>query len=372
MASKIVIEALAFEDGKAYGFQEYLFNLLEYFYENLDSFESNEIYIACDNIQSEYFLKFAPKIKIVTFNSSNYLNKLMSLEKISKKLNLNSNDIILFTGNYSSLTKKCKHILVIHDLLYLNPSLFRKNLHSLIFILQRHLYLTISISRADKIIAISDFTKKNLIKKFPRTISKIHTVKNYFNFSKFDNISSLKLMESPYFLTICSSAYHKNITFTIDAFVEFCRSDSDYKLVIVGSLNKILSNYIKELPIEVQKNIINFKHIQNKDLANLYKNARCFISSSKYEGLGMPVVEALFFEVPSLLSDIEVHREVSLDSASYFNLNDVNELINLMKSLKSYYSKEFLRKKIITEYSSMNTSHKYVDIINSLTDKIIK
>lgn len=84
-----------------------------------------------------------------------------------------------------------------------------------------------------------------------------------------------------------------------------------------------------------------------------------------FEGLGMPIVGAMFFNLPVLLTDDVVFREVSLGLGQYFQpLDDValaKLFVEKQDAKKCRYSE-----KIMDFYSEKNTSDKYVAIINKL------
>ena len=78
----------------------------------------------------------------------------------------------------------------------------------------------------------------------------------------------------------------------------------------------------------------------------------------------MPVVEAMSFDCPVLLSDTEVHREVSLNKGEYFNPYDEKELAFKMKNMN--YDRRSYSKEIKQLFSQENTSVKYIELINEI------
>jgi glycosyltransferase involved in cell wall biosynthesis len=72
----------------------------------------------------------------------------------------------------------------------------------------------------------------------------------------------------------------------------------------------------------------NTVHLQVDDegLSNLYSHAQAFIFSSKYEGFGLPVLEAMACGTPCVLSNVTSLPEVGGDGALYFNPESADEL----------------------------------------------
>ena len=56
----------------------------------------------------------------------------------------------------------------------------------------------------------------------------------------------------------------------------------------------------------------------DKELIMLYCNAECFVFPSKYEGFGIPILEAFANECPVVLSESSCFPEIAEDAALYF------------------------------------------------------
>ena len=75
----------------------------------------------------------------------------------------------------------------------------------------------------------------------------------------------------------------------------------------------------------------------NKEIIEYYKKSKTYISPSRYEGFGMPLIEALESNCSLICSDLEVHREILEDNATYFTPGNHLELkIIINKNLKNY------------------------------------
>ncbi|MNY44938.1 D-inositol-3-phosphate glycosyltransferase [compost metagenome] len=79
-------------------------------------------------------------------------------------------------------------------------------------------------------------------------------------------------------------------------------------------------------------NTIQFAATDNQ-LNTLYKNAICFIFPSRYEGFGIPILEAFKNNCPVLLSNCSCFPEIAGDAALYFDDNSIRSLINKIQLL---------------------------------------
>lgn len=359
---KLVIDCLAFEYGKSFGYQEYLLNILDYLYENRDSILFHKIIIVCVNKQTKYFEKYLDKISIQSYHCNSIITRLFIQSFFPFYLHLNNGDLILFTANYSSLVKRCKHVLVIHDLLFKRKRLFPYRLMRI----QRAVYIPISVKKADKIIAISNFTKLDILNFYPKSQGKIDTIYNYFNFNKYP-LLDFSLKKENQFISVCSSAYHKNTSTMLKAFEEYCIKGGTFDMIMVGSLvqGTPLYEQYQLLDISIKKKILLYNKITNSQLAKLYSKSKAYISTSYFEGLGMPIVEAMYFNLPVILPDLPVFHEVSLELGIFFDLNNFKTLTDQMfivqnSNLDCNYSGN-----VLDVFSDQNTSDKYIKLINN-------
>jgi glycosyltransferase involved in cell wall biosynthesis len=361
---RLIIDALAYESGKAFGFQEFMFNLLEFFYQNRRSLNFEEVIIVCIDKQKKDFDKFNDKFQLVGFRIPNLFVRLLYQQVMPLILKVSQSDVILNLYNYSAYFSFSKNVLVVHDLLYL-----RKKLLPVWYIrLHRKLFIARSISNADHIIAISEFTKRDITNNTKVSQSKpISVVYNYFNFIKYDYSDNLdiKNLNKNYFLCVSSSAFHKNIVTVLMSFEKFCNSNDEMNLYLVGKISdNVALNYYNQLQIKVKNRIKVFADISNQSMGILYANCHTYISASLFEGLGMPVVEAMYFKARLLLSDIEVFREITKNKASFFDPNSVDQLsLKMIQSSESNYEKTSFD---LLDFSAINTSEKYIKILNSI------
>lgn len=359
MNTRLCIELLTLEKGKAYGFQEYIFNILNYLYNNRALIKYDRILIICKDVSVSMFDTYKDKFDIIGFSFTNYLQRFTLQSILPLKLGLRKTDLLLCPQNYSGFIKRCPQILVIHDLLFKRKEYLKNKTMRI----QRQIFMPISIRKADRIIAISNFTANDIIDYYPKSNRKISVIYNSLNYEKY-GYPVIKYTYD-YFLTVASNASHKNIITILKAYDVYCKSGGNKKLVIVGRLGQNTEAYqiLQKLNTAVKDKVLLKADISNEELGSLYANAACYISASLFEGFGMPIAEAMYFNTPVLLSDIQIHREISLGMGDYFSGTDYMSLAKIMKHLNC--DRRDYSSKIQNLFSLQNTAHKYLDIINA-------
>lgn len=128
---------------------------------------------------------------------------------------------------------------------------------------------------------------------------------------------------------------YKNFEILINALSRIAQKSKDIHLVTVGPLftEREKSNY-HEVFSRIQ-----WTHkleASDEELASLYQKARVLIVTSKMEGYGMPIIEALAMGTSVIASDIPVFREVGSTFVTYFDSNSDEDLAHkLSKTLDS-------------------------------------
>lgn len=222
-------------------------------------------------------------------------------------------------------------IITIHDLAFLiNP-----HWYSWSYTLLYRLLTPLSIKTSKKILTVSHFSKEEIFRLMKTRKDKIEVVYNavpsFFNSYKEENHHQLDLKGGKYILAVSSIDPRKNFDKLLSA---FCLMEScDINLYIVGSENRI---YMADsiLPkVNMNSRIRWLGRITDEELLYYYKNAICFVSSSLYEGFGIPAIEAMEMECPVIVSDIPVFHEIYGEAAIYVDPLDENEIAEKMDRL---------------------------------------
>lgn len=133
---------------------------------------------------------------------------------------------------------------------------------------------------------------------------------------------------SPFFLSVSTIEPRKGFRIAIEAMERLWAEGCDVRLVIPGRYGwgaTAVAERIRSHP-EYNRRLLWLEGVSAIDLRQLYKSARSLIFASVAEGFGLPIVEAAYFGLPVIASDIPVFREVGGDKVSYFDVADSDSL----------------------------------------------
>ena len=133
-------------------------------------------------------------------------------------------------------------------------------------------------------------------------------------------------VESDYSLCVGAVEPRKNLVRLLQAWDNLPQNTVDgQKLLIVGSKgwkNKDVFSLVENM----DGRVMFFGGVTDKKLAELYRNARCLIYPSLYEGFGLPPVEAMACGCPVVVSSASSLPEVCGDAAQYIDPCDVDSM----------------------------------------------
>jgi glycosyltransferase involved in cell wall biosynthesis len=198
------------------------------------------------------------------------------------------------------------------------------------------------MEKATRIIAVSKNTKEDIIKIYPHIdSSKIDIV--YHGCSMKFSKKLIDFLPLNYILFVGSRDNYKNFIFLVNSIVELLKTDSNLYLICAGGGS--FDAYENELICKFgMENQIIQKNFEENELSAFYKNAKCFVFPSLYEGFGIPVLESMTCGCPVVLAYHSSFPEVAGNAGVYFELNNSKDLKNKIemlvqdKSLRNEYS----------------------------------
>ena len=193
--------------------------------------------------------------------------------------------------------------------------------------------------QADKIIAVSEFTKKDLMESFKLPSEKIQVI--YSGISEEfrplgNNGANDARLNFPYILYLGTLEPRKNITALIKAF-NILKSQSDFqnwKLVLAGRRGWLYENILKEAAgSPFGKDIIFWGPVTPSEKIWLYSAAKVFAYPSFFEGFGFPPLEAQACGCPVVVARRAALKETLSDSAIFIDPWKIDELAEGIKKV---------------------------------------
>jgi glycosyltransferase involved in cell wall biosynthesis len=249
----------------------------------------------------------------------------------------------------TKLDKRIKHIMVVHDII---PELFSEYLNNS----RKKMYWNLTkkaILQADKILAISVRTEKDLIQQL-----KIDPKKIAVSYIDVDELYKKEVSEAEskrvlrkyklkpgYIYSGGGLEVRKNMEGLIRAYALLFADNKKSKvipnfpqLVISGKLMPELAplmtdaeKLIKELNLTRNVKLLDF--VPQENLPALYQNATVFVFPSLYEGFGLAVLEAMNIGTPVIASRVSSLPEVGRDAILYFDPEDIQDIAMVIKNV---------------------------------------
>jgi glycosyltransferase involved in cell wall biosynthesis len=220
-------------------------------------------------------------------------------------------------------------VVTMHDAIFMRYPELYSSVYRAIFI-QKNKY---ACRVADRIIAISEQTKRDIIKYFDADENKISVVyqgcNNIFRVPVSDHAKELirKKYNLPecFLLNVGAIEKRKNVALIIEAMQ---RKHIDAHLVVVGkpdsSYFEEVSELISRYGLESQVHFIH--NAMTADLPAIYSLSEMFIYPSVFEGFGIPILEALCTGTPVISSLGSCFEETGGPNSRYINPENADEL----------------------------------------------
>jgi glycosyltransferase involved in cell wall biosynthesis len=138
-------------------------------------------------------------------------------------------------------------------------------------------------------------------------------------------VDRLKLEAGKYFVTLGLSTANKNIPLAIEAYRSLNRQE--IKLVVVGESSRASGAQ----NLKAYGGVILAGRVTDKEVAGLLRSATALLFPSRYEGFGIPSLEAMLQGCPVIASTAPAIMEVCGDAALHFHPDDAMTLRDLMQ-----------------------------------------
>ncbi len=241
------------------------------------------------------------------------------------------------SGGKLPLLKKMKNIISIYDLSF--------EVHPDWYLDKWYWGVKNSANRADCIITHSNYSAEEIEKLYRIKREKIVVFPLGVNTSLFKIISRTKdeinhfrmefQIPEKYILTIITSSFErKNTINLLRAYKIVQQGEPDLKLVAVLGSHSLREEFIEILKsYELEDMVCFYTEIQREVLPMFYNEAELFLFPSRYEGFGLPVLEAMACGTPVITSNVTSLPEVAGDAGYLVNPEDAEEIASAVKEV---------------------------------------
>jgi glycosyltransferase involved in cell wall biosynthesis len=277
-------------------------------------------------------------------------------------------DVFLSLTHYSPRWCTVPTVVAIMDLGFLKyPDQFTKKDFN-----QLKRWTAYSVKKANKIIAISEHTKKDICavyRRFPADILVTHL--------SFDNqlfrptvdpaVINKYGIKTPYFLFLSSLKPSKNIINLITAFNKL--NNPNYSLVIAGKKGWLYDEIFDQVTkLNLSDRVIFTGFVPESDIPPLMTHSSAFVLPSFYEGFGIPVLEAMACGAPVVVSRVASLPEVAGSAGIYVNPYSVDSIMSGLQVAISSNSRKFVQLGLsrVKSFSWEETARKTLSLLEGI------
>jgi alpha-1,3-rhamnosyl/mannosyltransferase len=230
-----------------------------------------------------------------------------------------------------------RSIVTIHDIIHLRfPQLFNAFQRAYSYSMITH-----SLRTSRFIIADSEFTKNDILRSFRLSPEKIRVIhlgvgeqyRPLRDHGRIREFSKRFGIQRPYALYVGNVKPHKGIDTLLSAFAQI-QLKEDLDLVIVGgSIVQDRNLGVQAAELGILSRIKELGHLNEYDLVTAYNAAELLVMPSRYEGFGLPALEAMACGCPVVVSNAASLPEIVGDAAMVFRAGNSQELADMLLRL---------------------------------------
>ncbi|NNC84485.1 MAG: glycosyltransferase family 4 protein [Bacteroidia bacterium] len=268
----------------------------------------------------------------------------ISLPKVFKKYNV---DLFVSPDGYLSLNTEVPSLQVIHDLNFEHFPSFVKANHG------KYLrkYFPLFAKKATRIATVSEFSKEDILKTYDIPEDKVDVIYNdaHSAYKKRSDeekaiVKNKYTSGEEYFIFVSAFNPRKNIANTFKAFKQFKEEyKTAHKLLMVGE-KQFWTPDMQDAFEACAEDVIFTGRLKVEELSKVMACASALVYASKFEGFGIPIIEAMRSGTPVITSNVSSMPEVAQDAAILVDPNNVDEIAKAMGKITT---DSLLRNKLI-------------------------
>lgn len=280
-----------------------------------------EVNLSCIHNHNYYFAERFGLHKMSRLSQGvfHYVNKMKRFIDIKR----GDYEIVHPTYYYADKPAKGKFIVTVHDMTH--------ELYEGVYPVSKRVIRAKRriIPQADRIIAVSENTKRDILKYFPTVNPEIISV-IYHGSSILPVINSERLVPYDYVLFVGNRSMYKNFSRFTEAMKGIMSHDRDIHVFCAGG-----GNFTGEEVSSFGEFNGRFHQagLSNDDLSRAYNGALCFVFPSEYEGFGIPILEAFACNCPVVCAEASSLPEVAGESAEYFDPLNIDDMAGKIENV---------------------------------------
>lgn len=345
----------------------------------LDVDDKNEYYLFFNRENSDVVLNLKSKIKnlkSVEVNIRHY--SIMEQIKLPLILNKYDLDLMHFPNFNVPLFYNKPFVVTVHDLIHHRIGGVKKTNFAHFAAYKK--VIKHAVLSAKKIITVSEASKADLQKEFGILPGQVRVIYEGISLQAVvtpKQVADFKTkfqINKPYFLFVGVMQRNKNLPGLCQGFDYFLEKYKlDFDLVIVGKKDAHYPEIKNQcLAIKHHQNLVFTGELPDSDLQAAYRGAYAYVSASRFEGFGLPGVEAMGYGLPLAVSNIPVFNEIYENGSIYFEPQkpeSIAQCLNLLAQDRLYYmqvkKKALERSKLFSwEKCANETLGVYQEVVN--------
>jgi glycosyltransferase involved in cell wall biosynthesis len=334
MSTRLLINATILNLPRQTGLGVYAANLLPPLLRHvLDAGTFAEVVVIGDPEALRRFLGTSlddSRIRLRSIETIHPIRRLISLDRMAVEERRRSGTVVLYSPTHHGVVRGgLRQIITVHDLFArLFPENYRRQYYYFRW------YLPRVLANTCRVVVDSESTGDDLRRFYRNSPAStvIHAaVRADLPGTQPKQVSSLS--DRPFFLFVGPSYRYKNCIRLIDAFAQLRQPDSA-RLVFIGGRSAYvdeLRHHVQGMPRGLIDNVVFLDYTSTPELVWLYRNAIALMITTRYEGFGLPALEAMACGCPVIASRAGSLPEVCEEAALYVDPEDVSQIRETME-----------------------------------------
>ena len=217
---------------------------------------------------------------------------------------------------------------------------------------QLRLWSAWSMFFSKKILAISESTKKDIVRHYPFARKKVQVVYLAYDKSKFNRDTLTKdvrrikkkysIVSEDYILFLSTLKPSKNIEGLIVAWAKIAKYFPSTQLVIAGKKGWLYERIFEEVKkLQIEDRVVFTGFVDEEDKPELIAGAKLFALPSFWEGFGLDILNAFGAGTPVLVSDRGSLPEVAGDAGVFVDPDNIDDIAAKMRKVLELNKKDY-------------------------------